>query len=302
MYESATSVRVKIQKVPKGEFMKFLDPKQSKTSLVQLPFASPIISTAAEIDHDHAIYGALGLYLTFMGKLVTPSKPTAAIISRPTNLVNKYSITEDNRRLFPNEAFGPDEAVLENVNIAFGAYSEFRSIPVLFFLGARRGQGFLPSHFDPIMMLFDLMRGTGMTHVGAIADLLVSYPWCIKMTRVTPLVRKFVDEIKTISALDEDVRNYHRLIVPQSDFLFLSSEYRPLTALAAHVKKESESTFANYEANIDQYQDLIDEFESRRPNVTQVDVFDRLFKDLELPDLPLPQLSQSATAAVGPKI
>lgn len=89
-----------------------------------------------------------------------------------------------------------------------------------------------------IRMHLSTMRGTGMTHVEAIIMLIRMHLSNMRVPALKPYFHKFAQDLELFEAVEADIRPYHRLLVPQAKYLFISSELRPLIAVAGSFIKE----------------------------------------------------------------
>jgi hypothetical protein len=135
-----------------------------------------------------------------------------------------------------------------------------------------------------------------MTHVDAILKLAKMHPWTLKVPQLEPYWDRFVQDLAEFNKVDEDVRPYHRLLVPQSAFLFLSPNLAPLIAVAGHFIKEVEKTFANYVYRAADYSELLDLVDRYAPGYIPTKEVNTLATLLGVADVPLPRLTDKPTA------
>jgi hypothetical protein len=91
------------------------------------------------------------------------------------------------------------------------------------------------------------------------------HPWTLGVPELQPYSRKFAQDLTAFKKLDEEVRDYHRLLVPPSQYLFLFSELLPLIAVAADLIPEVETTFGFYVHKKSNYANLISKVRARVP-------------------------------------
>lgn len=241
-----------------------------------------------------ALYAGVASILFAMGRQASENAQVASLDKRPDALIRRFDIAEGERILLPGREAGPSRESLECIYNAFSTYSEVRAEIVRFFIGVKRSMSFYPSHLEVLMNNFQLMRGAGMTHVDAILKLVKAHPWTIRIPELEPYYVHFADELVKFQAIDEDVRPYHRLLVSQSEFLFLSSEYRPLIAVAGSFISEVEKTFKNYVYNEATYADLVEKVQSYAPQYNPTARLTTLTQLLDIPDVPLPAPARAA--------
>jgi hypothetical protein len=273
---------------------------QPDQKLVPLPSSPP--QESALVVGTSAIMSAVALIIFAMGRQARESAPDAATIKRPDALVRKYSLTDQEQRILPGRDMGPSVVCLEKIFSAFGTYTELRAITTRLLLGYRKATVHYPPQLDPIMTQFKLMRWSGLTHVGAVVKLMQAHPWVARVPQLEPYFRYFAKELGKFNSIPAEVREYHRLLAPPDEFLFVSSDFKPLIAVAGSFVEEVEATFAGYVYNKDQYADLIEEVKSRRPGYNPVHALAALADDLglsEIPPLP-PRHSKPPATAAGP--
>jgi hypothetical protein len=153
-----------------------------------------------------------------------------------------------------------------------------------------------------MMTNFRLMRGAGMTHVNAIIKFMNMHPWAVRVPELRPYFEQFAREYETFTQIPEDIRSYHRLLVPQSDFMFLTSEYRPLVAVAGAYIEEVERTFAGYIYGKGDYSVLIQKVQAYQPGTSTYVGIGTLASKLGIQDMTLPQqadITRTATTQMS---
>lgn len=177
---------------------------------------------------------------------------------------------------------------MEGIYNSFANYTEVRKAIILLFLGLRHSAQHLPIHLEIMMTNFSLMRGSGMTHVEAVTKLIQMHPWVMSVPELEPFFYRFARDLEAFQEVDPAVRPYHRLLVPQSEYLFVSSEIRPLIAVAGAFIEEVEKTFSGYVYNKEVYTDLIEKVKSYVPGYNPTSSMTRLADLLGVKTAPLP--------------
>jgi hypothetical protein len=206
-------------------------------------------------------------------KAAGESSRTAMEQARPKMMKGKYKLRDDDTLLFPGETLGPALESLEQVNLGFSLFPNIRHMMTAFFISLKTSSVFLPPNADPFMMIFDLLKNVGMTHVGAVIKFVEMCPWALKVPELAADFSVFASDLTKMALIPQDIRPYHRLLVPQTDYLFITSTLRPLVAVAGNFVKEVDRTFRDYVYNETTYLDLIERVRQRAPlNSTIPDV------------------------------
>jgi len=212
--------------------------------------------------------------------------------ARPKMMKGKYKLLDEEVLLFPGETLGPGLEFLDQVNLGFGLYPVARHLSTAFFISLRSSSVYLPPHADPFMLVFDMLKNTGMTHVGAIVRFVEMHPWVLRVPELAADFTYFAGELSKSALIPADIRPYHRLLVPQTDYLFVTSNLRPLVAVAGDFIQEVDSSFKNYIYGATAYTDLVERVRARAPISTvipDVSSLEQLFKvkaqDLKDPDI-----------------
>lgn len=272
-------------------------PSVSHRSLPVLP--GPVIDEAKAMTAAVPIYAAVASILFAMGRQASEKQSAAALDKRPDALIRRFTVSEEDRILLPGQTAGPSRESLEYIYNAFSVYTELRAEVVRFLIGAQRGSHHYPRTWEVVMTNFHLMRGSGMTHVDAILKLAQMHPWTLKIPELEPYWDRFKKDLQAFHEVEEDVRPYHRLLVPQTSFLFLSPGLTPLIAVAGHLIKEVETTFANYVYRASEHADLIDLIDRYKPGYVPTHQTNTLAMMLGVADEPLPKLREAAEPTAG---
>lgn len=219
------------------------------------------------VSNPQALYSAAAVAFMTYAKPAGEGTQNAYEVARPNSLIGKYKLDDTEISLFPGGTHGPDLEALDQVNAGFGLYPQFRYYLTCFFISLDRSGMFSPPNVDPFRVMFALLKNVGMTHLGAITSLLKSRPWTAKLPWLIPYYQVFARDLTSFQTVPRDLRPYHRLLVDQSQFLFLTSELRPLVAVAGHYYEEVEKTFKDYVYNKQRYEDLIKKVVARDPEV-----------------------------------
>jgi hypothetical protein len=289
-----TSVKVEVISPTREEILDWagLSESGSQSPHPRLPaLPGPVVEEACAVTHEGAVYIALSSLLYCLGKQASESAKASILDNRPDALIRRFGVKEGDQILLPGRTAGPERESMEQIYNSFANYTEMRSEVIRLFLGVKRGGYHLPIHLEILMTNFNLMRGAGMTHVEAIIKLVRMHPWVLQVPELEPYFHKFTSDLSVFETIDEDIRPYHRLLVPQGEYLFLSSELRPLIAVAGSFLEEVEKTFGGYVYNKATYQDLIDKVHSYVPGYQPKKGFSLLAGLLGVKEEPLPKAS-----------
>lgn len=293
-FSNATSVTTVLVNPPKEVVLHWvgLDTAPDSYDRSLLPaLPGPPAAEAAGVTSEVAVHVALSAILHAVGKQASETARESVLDRRPDALIRRFDVAETDQLLFPGRSAGPTREVLEQVYQAFANYSEVRTALMGFFLGLQRAGSHLPLPLEILMTNFQLLRGAGMTHVGVMVKLAHMHPWTLHVPQLEPYWAKFHHDLQIFEKFPQDIRHYHRLLVAQKDYLFISADLRPLSAVANAIVKEVEKTFGAYEANEAAYQELIDEVKSRAPNYIPGASTNHLAALLGVPDVALPSKS-----------
>lgn len=296
-FGSLASLKVKTITPSREHFLMWVgleDVSGNYEALHYPPKAAAPAPEAMGITADVAVYSGMAILLFCMGRQATESSKASVMDNRPDALIRRFDITEANRVLLPGQTAGPAREALEQVYNAFANYAEVRAKVTSYFIGLQRAGKHLPLNLEVMMTNFQLMRGAGMTHVEAIIKLAQMHPWTLRVPQLRTYFEKFLSDLERFEAIDKDVRPYHRLLVAQSEYLFLSSELRPLIAVAGSFIEEVEKTFGGYVYNKAAYQTLVDEVHSRAPNYQPTSGLTKLAALLGVKEEPLPPRAKEA--------
>jgi len=241
-----------------------------------------------EVSMPEGIYAALSSLLFAVGKQAGTGPEANAVKSRPGALIRRFTIPEDQQTLMPGKALGPSQQALEKVYNAFSTYTEPRMKLVQLFLSVSTMEGHPAKHIEVLLTNFRMMRGAGMTHVGAILSLAQMHPWTLRVPELGPYYSRFVAETAKFDTIPVSVRQYHRLLVPQSEFLFLTTDYKPLIAVAGDFIKDVEATFKGYVYGEQEFAKLIARVRSYEPSKSKFIGKGSLAAALGVPDMELP--------------
>jgi len=297
---SFTSLKYVTLKPARSDLLSWIGASEDPLSVEgkKLPLLfSPVREEAYSVTREESVYIALSSILFCIGRQASESARASVIDNRPDALIRRFQIPEEEQVILPGRSSGPSREMLEGVYNAFSNYTEVRQAIVLFFLALKREGHHLPLHMEIMMTNFQLMRGSGMTHVEAVTRLARSHPWTLKVPELQPYYYKFTEDLAQFEEIEEDIRPYHRLLVPQSQYLFLSSELRPLVAVAGSFHEDIEKTFSGYVYNKANYLGLIDKVKSYAPNYKPTSSLAKLAFLLGVEEVDLPE-KKGKTVAV----
>jgi len=198
------------------------------------------------------------------------SSRTAMEQARPKAMKGKYKLKDDEVLLFPGESLGPEIENLDQVNLGFSLYPEVKKMMTSFFLSIKASSSFVPPNVDPFMMLFDMLENVGMTHVGIVTRFVEMHPWGLRIPELAADLSIFATELTKMAMIDPATRPYHRLLVPPTDYIFVGSKFRALTAVAGSFVVEVDGSFKDYVYNYQNYTDLISRVRQRAPTNAEI--------------------------------
>jgi len=228
---------------------------------------SGLVPESMAVSNPQSLYAAAAVAFMTYAKPAGEGAQNAYEVARPNSLIGKYKLDDSEISLFPGGTYGPDLEALDQVNAGFGLFPQLRYLITCFFISLDRSRMFSPPNVDPFRVMFALLKNVGMTHLGAVTNLLRSRPWTAKLPELIPYYQVFAADLAKFQAVPADLRPYHRLLVDQSQYLFVTSEIRPLIAVAGHYYEEVEKTFRDYVYNKERYEDLIRRVVARDPDV-----------------------------------
>lgn len=277
-----------------------LEPGTDGAASLLLPeLPGEVREEAYAVTKELGVYIALSSLLFSLGKQATESSKASVLDNRPDALIRRFDLSEEDQILLPGRESGPSRKTMETIYNAFANYTEIRAAITLFFLALRRQRQHLPLHLEVMMTNFQLMRGAGMTHVDAVLKLVRMHPWVLRVPKLEPFFEKFIVDLEKFNAIEADIRPYHRLLVPQIEYLFLSSELQPIIAVAGAFIEEVEASFSGYVYNKAKYQNLINEVKSYVPNYNPSAGLTRMADLLGVRDEPLPKRAQKEGASTA---
>jgi len=295
---------VAVQRIDTNNMISSLSRKEHPAGLDADDWAITSIEDDCVLVQDKmAIYSAAAVAFMTYAKQAGEGARRAYESGRPGSLIGKYKISDDDLGLFPGGDYGPDVEVLDQINSGFSIRPFTRYMVTAFFISIKRARGQTPVNLDPFKVIFDLLRYVGLTHVGAIAMLVDMHPWTLKVPELVPFFKRYARDLRKLHQIDEDLRPYHRVLVDQSDFLCITSEIRPLIAVAGSFVEEIESTFSGYVYSKDKYSGLIAKVRSMDPKATGNPDMSRLAELFQAPDMdpkPLPDITAASVPTQAP--
>jgi len=263
------------------------------------PWISPPSTAAIEVTSVEGVYAGLASLLIAMGKQGGIGPEAAAVKARPAALVSRFGIPVNQQLILPGQLHGPTIEALDRIFTAFSTYTEPRACIIKYFLAVSIQQGHLPLQLEILMTNFRMMKGSGMTHVDAITKLMNMHPWTVRVPELRPYYERFSNELAEFSKVPLSVRKYHRLLVPQSEFLFLTPEYRPLIAVAGSFVEQVEKTFSGYVYGKDEFSLLISKVQAYQPGTATYIGTGTLAAKLGIQDMTLPSTSARSIIPVA---
>jgi len=287
------SVTVTVQDATRDELDRFFfQGAATWREVLPIPAPDAAVQDAVEVVSTTAVFASAAMVFLCLGKQARESAPSAATIKRPRALIREFSLSDLDQRLMPGKSAGPSVSTLEYLFSAFNVYTEPRSVVVRYLLGVKASSPHYPTHIRPFITNLKMTANAGMTHVGAIHKLIQAHPWVIRIPELLPYFRIFCQDLNMFHSIPDAVRPYHRLVAPPDDHIFLTSDLKPLVAVAGAFLADVEKDFKDYVYGKDDYKDLINRVKSRAPNYRSVDLLADIARDLGLPDIPdLPEIA-----------
>jgi len=234
--------------------------------LHRLMTTSPPNGDAAEVDSEDGLYAAVSSILISLGKQAGEGPDAAVVKSRPDALIRRFHISDEAQKCLPGRVYGPTLKAMGNLFEAFSTYTEVRMHVTLFFIGLQQSIGHAPRHVEIMLNNFRLLRGTQLSHLGAIIKFMNMHPWSVRVPELMPYYMALSRELASYATIPTEAREYHRMLCPQSEFLFVSADYKPLIAVAGDFVKDVEATFGNYTYRAADYLALITKVREYAPN------------------------------------
>jgi len=244
-------------------------------------------------------YAGASMVLFSLGKEFTSENETGAIVNRPRALKGQLGMSDESFVSAPGTPDGPSITSLGQVYTAFNVFTEVRAIIIKVFLSIYRQ----PDHKSPEMSLMmismQMLDGAQMTHVGAVQDVLEAHPWLVKVPSLRPSIKEYINELRRFSQVPQGIRGYIRLIETNQNLYFPSSKMKPLVAVAVSLKSDIEESLKNYAGGKGQYTELVTEVRQYQASFSMQKGVDTLASVLEVPDVPLPKISEATVLTPG---
>lgn len=270
----------------------------SKEKLPTLP-REPT-ETSVGLSNSLNAYAGLAIILYSVGKEIRADNTAAVTTNRPKVVHDKYGLPEGEFKSAPGKPDGPSMEALSQIYSAFSVVTEPRAVIIRSFLSLYRASSHYAPEIDVVMVMFRLLDGAQMAHVGFIQDMIEAHPWLLKVPSLRPSIKEYIAELKRFSNVPEPVRGYVRLLEGNHAPFFPAPKMAPLVAVAVALKKEIEGTLANYMGGKDQYQHIVNEVMAIRDSFKMKAGVDELSKELGVPDVELPV--QAMLSSVAPQI
>lgn len=238
----------------------------SSTTLNTMLQQSPPLEEALAVNSVEGVYAALASVLFAVGKQGGSGPEANSVKGRPNALVRRFGISEDDQALLPSQPCGPSAANIEAIYQSFSTFTEARMKIVQMLLSYSKKQGHVGRSIEILLNNFRMMSGAGQTHVETIIKLVHMQPWVVRVPEMNPYITKFCGELEKFQSYPLHIREYHRLLVPQSEYMFISADYKPLIAVAGSYVEDIEKTFEGYVYGKAQYDRLIQRVRSYEPS------------------------------------
>jgi len=255
-----------------------------------LPFLLPAQASPAALsdtDSRHA-YACFSVVLYCIGKEITEVNQTAASTNRPGAVIGRHQLDGTDVAVLPGKPDGPTYDALSQVFASMSVYAEVRAVIIRIMVSVMENNTYYGPGMDMIITNFKLLKGAQMTHVGAIQDVLQSYPWLLKVDFLRSYISEYKEEIKKLAAVPAEFRPFVRLLGSGHDVLFPSTKLGPLVAVAIEFKKDVEKSLESYKGDWAKHRDLVLKVKALAPMFKMKEGVDNLAKALGLPDVALP--------------
>lgn len=242
-------------------------------------------------------FTALGIILYSMGKEVSTDNSTAITTNRPRIAHNRYGLAEDDFKSGPEKDDGPSVQSLNQVYNAFNVVTEPRGVVMGCFLSIYITQEHYAPEIDVVMVMFRMLDGAQLTHVGTIQEMLEAHPWLTKVPALRPSIKVYIRELQRFAAVPEKIRGFVRLLSGSQNLFFPAPQMGPLVAATVALKEKIDKTMVNYKGGRDQYQDVVAEVLAAEAQFRMKAGVDTLAKDLGIPDVDAPAGADAHTPA-----
>jgi hypothetical protein len=246
------------------------------------------------------LYGALAVCLFALGKQMTEDNKTAFTEKRPQAVMGKYGVSADESIFLKGGKYATHPSVFAAIRQGAAIHQEIRSVLVRQLVHVS-AQEFQTPELDVLVTIFKQLAGTQLAHVGAIADLILSQPWVLRMDELRPSLMSFQASMEAWMAMDPIERPYVRLLTSDHKALFPRRDMMPLIAVASAEKRGLESTFVQYQGGVDSYSGLVTKFKQLRAasGAPQGQGTDSLFAAFGLVGVPLPTVGEDRAKEDG---
>lgn len=224
-----------------------------------------VMPEALAVTRPTSVHAAAALVWMAYAKSAGDSSRRAYEVARPKAMIGRFQIPDSDADILPGGPAGPILEALDQVNLGATMYEHVRYLLTAYMMSLTGHTTFVPLSLHAHVMMFQLLANTGMTHVGAVAKLVEMQPWVLGVPELAAEFQTFAGELDKMAQFPPHVRPYHRLLYPQTQFLFLSSTLRPLIAVAGEFITEVEDNFKNYVYDSDRYATLVGKVKARQP-------------------------------------
>jgi hypothetical protein len=224
-----------------------------------------VMPEALAITRPTSVHAAAALIWMAYAKSAGDSSRRAYEVARPKAMIGKFQIPDADTDILPGGQYGPVLAALDQINLGAAMHEHIRYLLTAFMMSVTNQTVFIEPSLQAHAMMFQMLANTGMTHVGAIAKLVEMQPWVLGVPELAAEFQTFANELDKMAQFPPSIRPYHRLLYPQTRFLFVSSSLKPLIAVAGDFIAEVEDNFRRYVYDAETYASLISKVRSRQP-------------------------------------
>lgn len=224
-----------------------------------------VMPEAMAVTRPTSVHAAAALVWMAYAKSAGDSSRRAYEVARPKAMIGRFQIPDGDADILPGGPSGPILEALDQVNLGATMFEHIRYLITAYMMSITTQTTFVPLSLHAHVMMFQMLANTGMTHVGAIAKLVEMQPWVLGIPELAAEFLTFAGELDKMAQYPPSVRPYHRLLYPQTQFLFVSSTLRPLIAVAGEFITEVEDNFKNYIYDSDKYASLVGKVRARQP-------------------------------------
>lgn len=191
-----------------------------------------------------SVYGYISIMTFLMGKQITPANRDNFKKSRPQNVIDKFSLSEDQCYILTGEGRFSDHG-LGMINAAWNSSTAGRKAVVTEFVTFRQGP---IQAQEVIFFLFRLLENSYMQPAYFIHQLIKAVPEVATIPVLRPAFELYAQSVKDFSKFPAHLRPYVKLMFGDTTKLFHSKSLQDLTACAVLFLGQDNDTVKAYSA------------------------------------------------------